>query len=105
MAVIASDLKNDDILLELENIQMAFGKVVALGGVNLQIRTGEIHSVFGASSQRARHRSGAWGSLALHPRHVAQEAGELVLLQSPILVLVEVGEHHGGGHLAADGGV
>ena len=47
MALNASDPKNDDVLLELENIHMSFGKVVALSGVSLKIKKGEIHSVIG----------------------------------------------------------
>ncbi len=47
MALNASESKNDDTLLELENIHMAFGKVVALSGVSLKIKKGEIHSVIG----------------------------------------------------------
>ena len=47
MALNPSDSKNDDVLLELENIHMSFGKVVALSGVSLKIKKGEIHSVIG----------------------------------------------------------
>jgi len=47
MALNASDPKNDDVLLELENIHMSFGNVVALSGVSLKIKKGEIHSVIG----------------------------------------------------------
>ena len=36
-----------DILLELEDVHMYFGKVAALAGVSLKIRKGEIHSVIG----------------------------------------------------------
>ncbi len=36
-----------DILLELKDVSMRFGKVRALEGVNLTIRKGEIHSVIG----------------------------------------------------------
>ena len=36
-----------DVLLELEDIHMYFGKVHALEGISLQIRKGEIHSVIG----------------------------------------------------------
>jgi len=39
--------KDSDILLELEDIHMAFGKVIAIVGVSLKIRKGEIHSVIG----------------------------------------------------------
>ena len=37
----------DDVLLELEDVHMIFGNVVALNGVSLKIRKGEIHSVIG----------------------------------------------------------
>lgn len=37
----------DDVLLELQNIHMFFGKVAALRGIDLKIRKGEIHSVIG----------------------------------------------------------
>lgn len=37
----------DDILVELEDIYMHFGKVAALSGIHLRIRKGEIHSVIG----------------------------------------------------------
>jgi branched-chain amino acid transport system ATP-binding protein len=36
-----------EILLELDNVNMAFGKVQALAGVNLKVCRGEIHSVIG----------------------------------------------------------
>jgi len=36
-----------DVLLDLEDIHMSFGKVEALAGISLQIRKGEIHSVIG----------------------------------------------------------
>lgn len=39
--------KTGDVLLELEDVHMHFGKVRALEGVSLQIRKGEIHSVIG----------------------------------------------------------
>jgi len=45
--VAASKLKEGDVLLELEDIHMVFGKVNALAGVSLKIRKGEIHSVIG----------------------------------------------------------
>ncbi len=37
----------EEILLELKDVEMNFGKVCALTGVNLKIRKGEIHSVIG----------------------------------------------------------
>jgi len=40
-------LNPGDVLLELTDVHMSFGKVVALAGVNLKIRKGEIHSVIG----------------------------------------------------------
>ena len=42
-----NEISGGDILLDLEDIHMAFGKVAALAGVSLQIRKGEIHSVIG----------------------------------------------------------
>jgi branched-chain amino acid transport system ATP-binding protein len=39
--------KAEEVLLELEDIHMYFGKVSALAGVSLKIRKGEIHSVIG----------------------------------------------------------
>ena len=44
---VSVDTKEQDALLELEDIHMSFGKVLALVGVNLKIRKGEIHSVIG----------------------------------------------------------
>jgi len=41
------DQTEDAILLELKDVEMNFGKVCALTGVNLKIRKGEIHSVIG----------------------------------------------------------
>lgn len=43
----SEDMKGRDILLELEDIHMNFGRVTALAGINLKIRQGEIHSVIG----------------------------------------------------------
>ena len=43
----ASQTKPGDVLLELNDVHMSFGKVSALSGVSLQIRKGEIHSVIG----------------------------------------------------------
>jgi len=43
----AAGINDGEVLLRLEGIHMAFGKVVALAGVDLQIRKGEIHSVIG----------------------------------------------------------
>lgn len=45
--VAETDIKEGDMLLELEDVHMAFGKVAALAGVSLQVRKGEIHSVIG----------------------------------------------------------
>lgn len=41
------EAKEGDIILELKNIHMFFGKVCALSDVSLEIRKGEIHSVIG----------------------------------------------------------
>jgi len=43
----SEEIKDDDVLLELEDIHMSFGKVSALAGVSLKIRRGEIHSIIG----------------------------------------------------------
>jgi len=43
----SNQTKENDVLLELDDIHMSFGKVNALAGVNLKIRKGEIHSVIG----------------------------------------------------------
>jgi branched-chain amino acid transport system ATP-binding protein len=45
--VVSSEINEGDVLLELTDVHMSFGKVAALAGVNLQIRKGEIHSVIG----------------------------------------------------------
>jgi branched-chain amino acid transport system ATP-binding protein len=43
----AKELQEGDTILKLENIHMAFGKVQALNGVDLEVRRGEIHSIIG----------------------------------------------------------
>ena len=43
----ANEIKSGDVLMELEDVSMYFGKVTALAGANLKIRKGEIHSVIG----------------------------------------------------------
>lgn len=45
--VVSNDFKETDVLLELEDIYMHFGKVCALRGIHLKVRKGEIHSVIG----------------------------------------------------------
>ena len=45
--VVSSDIAEQETLLELKNVHMSFGKVLALVGVSLKIRKGEIHSVIG----------------------------------------------------------
>jgi branched-chain amino acid transport system ATP-binding protein len=45
--VASSAIKEGEVLLELKDVHMSFGKVAALAGVNLQIRKGEIHSIIG----------------------------------------------------------
>ncbi len=45
--VATSEMTPDDILLELDDVHMSFGKVNALAGINLKIRKGEIHSIIG----------------------------------------------------------
>lgn len=41
------EVNEGDVILKLENIQMAFGKVQALNGIDLEVRKGEIHSIIG----------------------------------------------------------
>jgi branched-chain amino acid transport system ATP-binding protein len=43
----ATELKEGDTLLKLEDIHMYFGKVAALAGVSLDVKKGEIHSIIG----------------------------------------------------------
>ena len=43
----SNTLNEGDVLLDLQDIHMSFGKVEALAGISLQIRKGEIHSVIG----------------------------------------------------------
>src|ERR1700744_6175653 len=40
-------LKQDDIILSLENVSKYFGKVIALSGVTLRLRRGEVHCLLG----------------------------------------------------------
>ena len=40
-------IKADDVLLELKDLHMYFGRVAALSGVSLKVRKGDIHSVIG----------------------------------------------------------
>jgi len=41
------EVKEGDILLKLEDIFMAFGRVQALNGIDVMVRKGEIHSIIG----------------------------------------------------------
>jgi branched-chain amino acid transport system ATP-binding protein len=41
------EVREGEILLRLENIFMAFGRVQALNGIGLEVRKGEIHSIIG----------------------------------------------------------
>ena len=45
--LVGKAIQEGEILLELEDIHMYFGKVAALAGVSLKIKKGEIHSVIG----------------------------------------------------------
>ena len=45
--VASSETTQDEVLLELNDIHMSFGKVNALAGINLKVRKGEIHSIIG----------------------------------------------------------
>ena len=41
------EVQEGEVLLELDDIHMYFGRVGALAGVSLRVRKGEIHSVIG----------------------------------------------------------
>ena len=41
------DIPEGEVLLELENIHIVFGKIGVLVGVSLKVRKGEIHSIIG----------------------------------------------------------
>ena len=41
------DISEQAVLLELDDVHMSFGKVLALAGVSLKVNKGEIHSVIG----------------------------------------------------------
>ena len=43
----ANDVSSSDILLELKDVHMHFGKINALSGVSLTVKKGEIHSIIG----------------------------------------------------------
>jgi len=43
----SNNLNEGDVLLELDDIHMSFGKVNALAGISLKVRKGEIHSIIG----------------------------------------------------------
>jgi branched-chain amino acid transport system ATP-binding protein len=43
----SNETKEGEVLLELEDINMYFGRVGALAGISLRVRKGEIHSVIG----------------------------------------------------------
>jgi branched-chain amino acid transport system ATP-binding protein len=45
--VASNELNKGDVLLEIDDIHMYFGKVAALVGVSLKVRKGQIHSVIG----------------------------------------------------------
>ena len=45
--MMSSAIADHDVLLELEDVHMSFGRVLALAGISLKIRKGEIHSVIG----------------------------------------------------------
>ncbi len=44
---VSNENTEQDVLLEIEDLHMVFGKVLALAGVSLKVRKGEIHSVIG----------------------------------------------------------
>jgi branched-chain amino acid transport system ATP-binding protein len=43
----SNNMNKGDVLLELDDIHMSFGKVNALAGISLKVRKGEIHSIIG----------------------------------------------------------
>jgi len=43
----AGEMEEGNVILKLEDIHMAFGKVQALNGVDLEVKKGEIHSIIG----------------------------------------------------------
>ena len=43
----ATASKEGDVIIELKDVAMYFGKVAALAGATLQVHRGEIHSVIG----------------------------------------------------------
>ena len=43
----SNNMNEGDVLLELDDIHMSFGKVNALAGISLKVRKGEIHSIIG----------------------------------------------------------
>lgn len=43
----SNEVREGDVLLELDDIHMYFGRVGALAGISMQVRKGEIHSVIG----------------------------------------------------------
>jgi branched-chain amino acid transport system ATP-binding protein len=44
---VSKEIKPGDVLLELDEIRMSFGRVCALNGISAKIKKGEIHSVIG----------------------------------------------------------
>jgi len=44
---VSNEISEGEVLLELEDIHMSFGKVAALAGISLKIQKGEIHSIIG----------------------------------------------------------
>jgi branched-chain amino acid transport system ATP-binding protein len=47
LRILTVSIKEQNVLLEIEDVHMSFGKVLALAGVSLKISKGEIHSVIG----------------------------------------------------------
>ena len=43
----SNNMNEGDVLLDLDDIHMSFGKVNALAGISLKVRKGEIHSIIG----------------------------------------------------------
>ena len=45
--MVSNEISEGEVLLELEDVHMSFGKVVALAGISLKVSKGEIHSIIG----------------------------------------------------------
>jgi len=53
----SNQVEPGEVLLELEDIHMCFGRVGALAGVSLQVRKGEIHRMYCNPWWRGQYRA------------------------------------------------